>query len=130
MQDIMRGDTQEDKLTIIVPLGVIVIVIISVRRAEVLLETARAETSDAADIERVVCAHALALKTILVEVVVVAWKINLASACQVDNGLADVAAWRWDIIAVQLQIGESDTGERCEEQEVLDVEHLERLMRQ
>jgi hypothetical protein len=72
----------------------------------------------------------LALETILVAVVVVAGKIDLASPGQVDNRLADVTAWRWDIVAIQLQISESDTGEWCEEQKVLDVEHDGRLVKE
>lgn len=114
-------------LTIIIPLGVIVIIVVPVRGAEVLLEAAGAQASDPADVEGVVGADALALEEVLVAVSV-AGQIDLAAVRQVDDGLTDVTARGRDVIAVKLKVGECEVGEGREEEKLLCVEHDGRLL--
>lgn len=117
------------KLTFIVIVRVVVVVVVSVVTIVivpvVLLEATGAETSDVLDVEAVVGANALPLQEVLVAIAAASREIiDVAAAGQLDDGLADIAAGRGHVVAVELQIGKGGGGERREEKEVLCLEHV------
>ena len=91
-----------------ITLVIIVIVIIII--PPVLANAVRTESSDAANIKRVVCAHTLSLEAVLLAVPVAA-EVGVALAGQLDNGVADGIASPGDVIPVEADVGAGEVEE-------------------
>lgn len=91
-----------------ITLVIIVIVIIIV--PPVLANAVGTESSDAADIKRVVCADALSLEAILHTVLVTA-EVGVALAGQLDDGVADGIASPGNVVPVEADVGAGEVEE-------------------
>ena len=88
----------------------ITLVIIIIIIPPVLANAVGAESSDAADVKRVVCADTLSLEAIL-HAVLVATEVGVALAGQLDNGVADGIASPGDVIPVEADVGAGEVEE-------------------
>jgi hypothetical protein len=81
----------------------------------ILVNATGAESSDTANVERVVGADALGLKTVFFTVTITA-EISVACPGELNNGITDGVAFSWDVVPVETDVcaGEVEKGSESE----------------
>lgn len=119
---------------IVIPIMMVVMVVIVItvrgRRVVVLADAVQAEGRDSLDVEAAVGAEALRLEEVLLAVIVVTAKVDVAAISKLGDGAAGVAADAGDVVEVEIEVGADLQEERRDGEEGGVETHVEDVRRE
>jgi Na+-transporting NADH:ubiquinone oxidoreductase subunit NqrF len=117
-------------VVIMIVVVVVIVIMVCRRRVVVLADAVQTQGRDGLDVEAAVGAEALRLEEVLLAVIVVATKVDLAAINKLGDRAASVAADAGDVVEVEVNVGADLEEERRDGEEGGVETHVENVYRE